>query len=435
MTRRHHYLPALLAAGAVAVPLVFLPTTEETFAVPKLFALGVVVALGGVVALATRTRIRWRIGDALAALLFVLIGVSFLTSIDRHQSLWGEPLQRQGLVAAALYIATYFLARAAMNRRPHRRMLIWGISLGATLVAAYAVVQGLELDPLWEPHPRGRVFSTIGQPNALGAYLAMAVPLTLVAAARRHPLNWVIFGAAAVLQMVAMVMTASRGAALGLAAGLLVAFLVLVGTSVASGGRFLVMILLTVGGLAAAVVWVPPAADAAQRLVDRIVSNDLDLVSQSEAHVELWEVARHITLDHAVVGTGPDTFPLVFPAYSDAVLEPERAERFARHRVESPHNIYLALSTGSGVLALTVFLLLVLAALVGCFRRARHRFSLRSAGIAAALAAYLTTHFFITAELAATWIFWLLVGTAVGMNPTSPAGETAEAGKAQPVTG
>jgi hypothetical protein len=43
------------------------------------------------------------------------------------------------------------------------------IAIGASVVAGYALLQRVGLDPVWSELRDGRVFSTIGQPNALGA--------------------------------------------------------------------------------------------------------------------------------------------------------------------------------------------------------------------------------------------------------------------------
>ena len=408
MTRPDSHLAAWLAAAGLAVPLLFSPTSAETFAIPKLIGIGFVVAVGFVLAAMARGTLEWRMTDTLVVIFAILVLVSFLFSVDRSQSLLGEVFQRQGVAALELYAAGYFLARLGIRETTQRLMLVRGIVLGATLVAIYAVIQGLKLDPLWGYPVTGRVFSTIGQPNSLGAYLAMSLPLTVAVAARSRTRSWIFWGGSAVVQLVAVLMTASRGGVLAVVAGFAVAFLVMIAAPVRSGGRLVVVSVLAGATLVVALVWVAPVRDAGQRLADRVLAHDIG--QQSQGHVDLWRVAGKITVDHPLVGTGPDTFPEVFPAYARVMLESGRAQTYARYRVESPHNIYLALSSGMGIPALAVYVVLVAMTLFACLANARRRRSLVEAGLAAAIVAYLVANFFITAELAGTWLFWLLLG-------------------------
>lgn len=418
-------LTGLLAAAAILVPLVFSITLEETFAVPKLIALGAVLVVGAALIAATARQgvsFTWRLADAVALVYVLAVVVSFVTSVDRSQSLWGERLQRQGLAATLIYVCFYFLARVAITDRTRLLVVFRGVAIGATAVAGYAVVQQLGLDPLWQPPVGGRTFSTIGQPNSLGAYLAVAVPLTLALAASRGPVGGSLWAGAAALQTVGLVTTASRGAVVALALGLLTAVTVGVAASVRRGGRLLVAVAVAAASVTVAVVWVAPVRSAAGELVSRIMAHDLDLADQSQTHRDLWRVAGRIAVDHPLLGTGPDTFALVFPAYRDAVLEPDRAEMLSRHRVESPHNVYLAIASGSGIPALATYLLLIGMVLVAAIRSSH----VLGAGVAGAIVGHLASNFFITAELAGSFLFWMLVGAAVAGLAPAPSTEPAE---------
>ena len=136
-------------------------------------------------------------------------------------------------------------------------------------------------------------------------------------------------------------------------------------------------------------------------------------------HLDAWHVAVRIAADHPVLGTGQETFPDVFPRYSHAVLPPDRAAALDAYRVESPHNVYLAIAAGAGLPALLAYLG-VLAAVVAAVARAARRTSerwLRCALVAilAAVAGHLVTDAFMTAEVTGTWLFWVLMGAGLGV--------------------
>jgi O-antigen ligase len=136
-------------------------------------------------------------------------------------------------------------------------------------------------------------------------------------------------------------------------------------------------------------------------------------------------VGTRITLDHPLLGTGPDTYATQFPRYRDSVLPPERAAVLARFRPESPHNVYLAISAGLGIPALGAYLALIALALICAARSVRGTTGLvRVAGIAliGAIVGHLVTDAFMTAELTGSWLFWTLLGAAVSLRPENHEG-------------
>ena len=113
--------------------------------------------------------------------------VAFVWSTDRHQSLFGERYQYQGLLTLGLYAGGFLLARLAFGDRRLRTRLFAAVTVGAVLVAGYALVQEIGLDPIWHGYlPAGRVFSSLGQSNSLAAYLVLAIPIAAFFA-RRTP--------------------------------------------------------------------------------------------------------------------------------------------------------------------------------------------------------------------------------------------------------
>jgi O-antigen ligase len=130
-------------------------------------------------------------------------------------------------------------------------------------------------------------------------------------------------------------------------------------------------------------------------------------------------VGVRIVVDHPTLGTGPDTYVLVFPKYRDRVLPPQRAAVLARSRPESPHNGFIAVATGSGIPALTAYLLLVILGLARAVRAAQGRQPLATrlalAALIGASVAYLVTSSFMTAEPATTALFWVILGSAIGL--------------------
>ena len=247
------------------------------------------------------------------------------------------------MLALGLYLSFYALARIVFTNTGDLTLLFAAIAAGGTLVSGYALVQKAGLDPIWEGFlPSGRVFSSIGQPNALGAYLVLAIPLAVaLMLLASGPIRGA-FVVASAGMIAALLFTYSRGGFLGFLVSLVV---VLVGVRELLGSQTRRLVAI---GLATVVVGGSAALAIAQP--DRFaLSSQLDSGSSFRQHVDFWTVATHIALDHPLLGTGQETFPDHFPGYSHDVLPADRAEFLDAYRVESPHNVFLGVAAGAGL--------------------------------------------------------------------------------------
>ena len=413
-----------LVAVATVLPLLFWIGTDETFALPKLIAIAVATLLGvaaaGWLLLGSDAGSlpRMRAPDWLVVAFLIWLSVSFWLSIDQRQSFLGEPLQRQGFLAMAGYVAAYFLARIAITDQVRLRLLLRGAAIAGTATAAYGLMQRSGFDPIWSEVPGGRVFSTIGQSNALGAYLAMSIPLTM-AITPNGTRQWIIKATVIGIQVAALVLTFSRGAYLGLAAGVLVLGIVAF-RGWSRQQRWVAPLVAGVGLLVlAALVPLSPFQAEADRAGTRLIESFNTEDGSVRAHFDFWEVGLAMSADRPLAGSGPDTYALLFPEYRDKTLTPERAAPYLPYRVESPHNVYLAIATGSGIPATIVYVALIITVIwVGvrfAWRNADRGPALMIGGAVAAVTSHTITDSFMTAELAGSWLAWALLGALVGV--------------------
>ena len=101
------------------------------------------------------------------------------------------------------------------------------------------------------------------------------------------------------------------------------------------------------------------------------------------------------------------------------MLPADRASALDAYRVESPHNVYLAIAAGSGFPALLAYVGIVVGFAVAVARAARRASTrglrLALVAILAASAGHLVTDAFITADVTSTWLFWVLMGAGFGV--------------------
>jgi O-antigen ligase len=303
------------------------------------------------------------------------------------------------------------------------RALAVAVLASTTGAAIYALVQWFSLDPIWAELYKDRVFSTVGQANALATTLAAGVVLAVTLAVVRNRTARLAIAGCVGLCLAALVVTFSRGAYVALGVGLAVALIVLIPGLHRSVDRTWARRLL--GGAAVSVLVLGLVAAAwrpAGELVERVAARTASIADANEGsnrvHIDLWTVGLRIAADHPVLGTGPDSYALVFPRYRDTVLSEESAEKLARFRPESPHNVYLAIASGAGFPALAAFAVLVGSCFVLGIRAVRQsseagRFAL--AALFGALTVHLVTIVFMTAEPATFALFWILLGALAGL--------------------
>jgi putative inorganic carbon (hco3(-)) transporter len=426
----------LIALAVCIVPCLFSTRVGEVFAVPKLVALWVVLAISlWIIGLRVlretgpAPKLVWVRPVDVAVVAFVALNaLAFAFSTDHEQSFFGERFQHQGVATLVLYLSYFVLARWLVTSADVLVVLVSAISVGGLVVALYGLAQRTSLDPVWHGDIEGgRIFSTIGQSNALAGYLVLVIALAgalLVLAKRRVKAA---VAAIVVVMCVALALTSSRGgeAALVVVAAIFAGF----GWWRSRGDRARQRRAALAVGLVSVVVLVGPGRQLVTDAWDRATTstegtNDVSI----RDHVYFWQVALRITRDHPLLGTGQETYPDQFPSYSRKVLDPDDAGRLNAYRVESPHNVPLTIASSTGVPALVAYLAIMVGVVATLLQAARRthdpRLVVLFVAVVAVVAGHVVSDLFRTEDLTEAWLFWLIVGAALGVatHPAEPAG-------------
>jgi O-antigen ligase len=296
---------------------VFVPGLLESFEVPKI-ALIRVLGLGALAG--------WIVGawpgrrSAFEWAVLAWVGVEAAAtamSVSPRLSLVGDALQDEGLLTSLALAGLALAGRSSLAGERGLARAVEVTLLAVSVACAYALVQVAGFDPLpWvrtASYGEGfaRPFGTLGHPNLLGV-LAAAATVWAVAILMRGGRRW-LYGPAAVLTGLATLLTFSRAAWLGLGAGVGVA---LVLTACERGPRRMPW-----RGLAAAlVIAVAVAALFSWGGWGRLFSARAAELGRGGAgtgasRVEIWASAVSMWRDRPLLGQGPDTFELMFPAF------------------------------------------------------------------------------------------------------------------------
>ena len=407
----HATLPSVLpsesalepwAARAAVVSIALLPVAvwpwqPDPFSSPKLWVL---VAGTCAVLLATPRRDALPLPRALAWLGGIWMATFVAATL-------GAGLDDLRPTLLGIVCVAFAMAVARSGVAPSR--VVAAQAVGATVVAAVALLQWMGADlfaaigwhaPVEGASIRMRVFGTLGNPNFVGALMAMSLGLVGAAAheARTGGARVAAVGAAG-LQAGALLATGSRGAVLGLAVG------AIAWAAVRWSGRAVgaLVVVLAFGGAAIAL---SPA-----RPLDTTIAG----------RVYLWRVVAPFAMQDLVTGLGPGVFEIRFPEWQrEAAARGDRDRRFLG-LADHAHNDYLEALVERGIPGL----ISVIAAIVVTWRTARTRHRPASPIIAAALstvvagAACALVDFPLARPVELTW-WWLAITLIV-----TPAGRPA----------
>lgn len=246
---------------------------------------------------------------------------------------------RMELQLLFIYLIVLFLMSQAYRRASHYRGLLWFLMGLSFFVSIFGILQHLTSNGklYWFRGLRypGYPFGPYANRNHFAGFAELLIPMALVPLAlgkvRRERL--VVVCLFAVVPMIALLLSASRGGIISFAVEMIILFLLLLVRRarrryVLAGG---IVVLAAVMGVS----WIG-VRDVLQRFS---VNRPLE-VSEGK-RVAMMQDTWHIFLDHPVLGTGLGTLQMVFPPYESL---------YDGKVVNHTHNDYLEALAETGLL-------------------------------------------------------------------------------------
>lgn len=235
-----------------------------------------------------------------------------------------------------LKLLVMFALMIAVLNRPQRidefAFLIVMFSGYLAVRAVFDWVRGVNL--VGDGRVAGSVGGIFGNSNDLALNMVVFLPFALLFAFRPGPLvRRVAAGGAAFAMVATVILTGSRGGALGL--GVMVPVLVLQSVRVRPA--------IAAGALVATLAAVPLAPPSFWNRVASIFDGDLDTTGSRQARIELLEEGWETFLDHPITGVGAGQF-----------LNYNPPDRRAAWNVT--HNAFLEVAAETGIVGLVPFL-------------------------------------------------------------------------------
>ena len=336
LTRATATLPeAAFLILLVIVPSYFNPHSTYSFEPDKLTW----VRAGGIISLSALwfgLRPRWRPIWALPLLWGLAQALATVTSLDSGLSLWGSDERLWGLLTNLSWLCLFFALAPALSSLTVRLRLLRAAVWGSIPLLVFAVAQGVGWDPpgiLAASSEPMRVTASLGNPLFLAGYLAMLISITGYLSWRSRDRIRLVYGTLAGIQAIALILTQSRGAWLGLLAAIWLALLLIA----ACGGRRRMALSIIIASLVGGILLVAINLQPAEGLRTVPVLGRLTQMgapgSTGAQRLLIWQGAVDaITTQptRLLSGWGPEAIPLAYyPYYSPqlAAYEPDGVVR------------------------------------------------------------------------------------------------------------
>ena len=351
------------AAAIALIALILTPGLLFYFDVtPKLVVL--LLVAGVALVPVRRSKLMWLVLLTLASL-----ALSTALSSNPALSFYGTHWRQYGaLTQAAVVIFAWTLSTQA-----HRTgVILRAVSTAGALTAAYGIAQYLGWDPILPAaayHIGDGLWTIVRPPSTLG-YVSYFATWLLFVLFLSLALPGRLAKTCAALALIAMLLSGTRAAFLGLAVGAAVWSGMRIRPSHAPTRRALWRAARFAGAalLAVFVLYLSPAGQPLRRRA-RWFAED----PWGGARPLLWRDSLRMGLARPLAGHGPETFTAAFPHYESAAL----ARAYPDFAHESPHNIFLDALVGQGIAgvlfasqvgpSLTFGPSLLLPALAACF--------------------------------------------------------------------
>jgi O-antigen ligase len=403
------------------VPLVFASSTSELFELNKMWltwGLAIIIGMTWLIKMILERRFIFQRTplDIPIGLFLLSQTISTIFSLDFHTSLWGYYSRfNGGLLSIITYILLYyaFLSNFQNNLVVMvKRSLLFSLVSGL-IVALWGLPSRFGYDPTcllfrgtfdvscWTADflPKVRIFSTIGQPNWLAAYLAILIPISLAYALSNWKLsagwrigNWKLWGCLllAFLFYIDLLYTLARSGFLGIWLSLiffgasylflerkktkafsiqalksplfifilgLLIITFIIGTPVASLDKFS---LKGIGGLFAKTQAPKTESSATSAPVPGNAASDVAIdtggTESEDIRLLVWEGAIDAWKANPIFGTGVETFAFAYYKYKPAGQNLTSEWNFLYNKA---HNEYLNYLATTGIFGLGTYLLMI----------------------------------------------------------------------------
>jgi O-antigen ligase len=404
--------------GGLLMPLVFLPVVIFPFVFSKLIFLQILIGLtfpAYVILAWMEPSVRPHKHALLGGLAFYLLAIGFssLFGVDPARSWWGNQERMNGLFTLLHFFAWFLMATGLIKTWAQwRRLLNFELALSVIM----ACVSLLQIPfPKLLLFPVGpRIGGLLDNPIYMAAYQIFNIffALWLLTKSPSKTTKGV-YACVIVLQLIAFFLAQSRGALVGLAAGLITVGIIVALTAKDRGVKRKVL-------ASVATVFVAYGILFAFRNTDTIKNSPFARVTSGftvipEPRLIAWRIAWEGFKERPLVGWGFDSFHILFNLkYNPASLRYSQYETW----FDRSHNTIMDVLAMTGLVGLVGFILVYVALFWSLYRAYRDQRldSVSFAFLTGLPVAYFVQNIFVFDHPAAFTMSYLLFALVVGVS-------------------
>lgn len=325
------------------LPLLFFPWIYLAFELPKVMILYIGTAiLLGIFCSKQFYLYRMNIAHFLAILLFLWLVLSSVIGIDLGHSFWGNYFRREGLITWFCYLVIFIASGVAVKNEFIRKDIALLIGISALVVSVIGILQFISLWAFGHTDQllyNGRIISTFGQPNFLGAFLVLSLPFFgYLTKNTNHILKFPWILSVGIVGL-AIILTFSRSA--------WVALLILL---ILWGIRCWKLLVVAVSILVITLTILANLFPLLLHYQIQRVQFDLGGKWTAENRTLIAERSVNLIVKRPITGWGMENLVLVFP-----IVTQESDIGLKDIVVDSAHNIFLDIAVESGLIGLAIF--------------------------------------------------------------------------------
>jgi len=293
----------------------------------------------------------------LSSWLFIIL-LSFIFSINKYVSFWGNPERLGGfLTAIYIFLLVFILLGHLYKHNAMRILSLMGVIGG--VVGLHAIGQKLGLDPFWPSFERP--VATFGNPIFMSTVLVMTVFISLYfMLASKQVWRKIIYGVLFLAQIIALFLAMSRGPVIGLIVGLaifVISFLRIKYTN--NKIKFWKIIGIFVLGFS--LILCGLYVNKKPLGIERLFNYSLSEQSTIKSRISIIESIFTGAQERPLLGFGPEN---IYVAYNKAYQSVAASSNYAETFADRAHSVVIDKLASTGWLGLVIMLIFVIALII-----------------------------------------------------------------------
>lgn len=351
-------------------PLILWPFTSEIFEFNKMIFVyiitTVVVSVWAIGCVIERRFIFRRTLLDIPILLFLSSQlISAIFSMDHRTSFLGYYSRfNGGLLSLLSYSILYWAFVSNMDRKSALTTIRYSL-FTAVVVCIYGILQRFGIDKdIWVQDVQNRIFSTLGQPNWLAAFLVALIPLTWASYIKK-PYSYIL----SALFFATILFTKSRSGLLGLITADVIFWGFLLFKNYKDHAKqFLVF---NISFLILFFMIGSPFAKQNTEIVSQGTTLEVGGTESGDIRKIVWKGAIEAWKGNPIIGSGPETFAYIYPLYRPQEHNLVSEWDFIYNKA---HNEYLNLMATTGTLGIISYLVLIIISIIILIKTSRFEF-------------------------------------------------------------